>query len=55
MNNAKLRKAVYGVGVAGAGLGLVYGYVNEIQAAAWLALYGAICTLAFFNVDTSNE
>lgn len=55
MNNSKLRKAVYGVGAGLAGLGLVYGYVNEIQAAAWLALYGAICGLAFYNTDTSDQ
>jgi hypothetical protein len=55
MNNAKLRKSIYGVGVAGAGVLLVYGFLNEQEAAAWLLLFGAICGLAFYNTDTSDS
>lgn len=54
-NKAKLRKAVYGVGGATAGVLLVYGFVTEEEAAAWLVLFGSICGLAFYNTDTSTE
>lgn len=54
-NLPKLRKAIYGVAVAGAALAVGYGLLTETEALLWLGLFGATNALAFVNVDDTTE
>lgn len=55
MKNAKkLRKSIYGVATAGAALGVGYGLVTETEALLWLAFFGSVTGLAFYNTDASD-
>lgn len=47
----KLRRAIYGVGTAGAAVGVGYGLITETEALLWLGLFGSITGLAFYNTD----
>lgn len=51
---AKLRKSLYALGGAVAGVAAVYGIVDGTKAAAWLLVYSALLGVAFYNVDDSD-
>lgn len=52
---ARLRQALYATGVAGAAAAVVFGYVDETEAAALLGIGGGLLGIAFYNVDTTPE
>lgn len=54
-NLPKLRKALYAFGVALAGILMVYGIINEREAAAWLLVFAALLGVAFYNVDDPDS
>lgn len=52
---ARLRLGTYGLVNAGLGVGVVYKVIDGAESAAWLLLANAALTVAFFNVDLSDE
>jgi hypothetical protein len=53
-NLPKLRKALYALGGAVAGITAVYGIVDGKEAAAWLLVYSGILGVAFYNVEDTE-
>lgn len=51
----RLRLGMYGLTNAGLGVAVIYNVVDGRESAAWLLLANAALTVAFFNVDLSDE
>lgn len=52
---SRLRLGTYGLVNTGLGVAVVYKVMDGTESAAWLLFANAALTVAFFNVDLSDE